>query len=243
MTCSSCEVLPDGNSNETLRLTYDCSNRFEGECVGYDANGTCFDSTDVAQVCTYYNETSCQEKALELGLWLGGVAFPFSGNYITKGCQYYKSDHPLYANHAYFGLGASSVKEMEATPTEGNYRLTCDTTIDNPPTQQVCPIFDADSCAAAAAAAGGLSLGNEAYPFEGCAYLPIPGCYYEPGHADPVRANNAHFCDPSSESNYDMLTIPSGGTALRFLCDVNDTNSTFLTNSTITMINPNKTLP
>ena len=227
MTCSSCTVLPDGDSNSTLRLAYDCSNRFEGECIGYDEDGNCIDSSDVDPVCTYYDEASCQEKALELGLFLGGAGFTFAGNFITKGCQYYKSDHPLYGNRAYFGRGSSSLKEMEATPTEGNFRLTCDTVIDNPPTEKVCEIFDAESCRMAAADAG-LALGTTAQQFEICVYDPqIFGCYFEPAWADPVRANAAYFCRFGDPTNYNMLEVPSG-VAQRFMCNATDT----ITNAT-----------
>lgn len=217
--CHSCEVIPNG-SNETFQIAYNCLEWFGGDCVGYTANGTCLGPDDRPEVCTYYDVKSCRDKALELGLHLGGAEFTFAGDYITKGCQFYESDHPLYGNRAYFGTGEFSRFQLEMPPLEGNRRLECDTELDDPPATQVCELLDAESCRSMAESRG-LQAGNEFFPFTSASY--IPGCYYLPNSADPSRANTAFFGD-LREDPLEIFLIPING-PLRFFCNVTGENT------------------
>ena len=68
-------------------------------------------STSPTNGCHYTTEEACRDKALELGLHIGGAGFPFAGPYPRAGCYFYSCSNCLFGGIAYFG-------------TKGDYRST-----------------------------------------------------------------------------------------------------------------------
>ena len=99
-----------------LPIGFDCSDRLCGcdcLCPISCEHGSCTTSS------------ACAEAALARNASLGGLGYPFEGDWAVKGCAFFPADNPAFPNQVYWGVGATSCDELQSPPGDGSVRLEC----------------------------------------------------------------------------------------------------------------------